>query len=510
MAILGKIIKGAVHLGNQLVVEKEDPISLQQGVLQELLNKAALTAFGQHYRFIDILNSPEMSRAFAQQVPIHDYHAMYDQWWHRQIEREPDITWPGLTEYFALSSGTTGGPSKHIPVSEDMVQAIRKTGIRQVLSLANFDLPADVFEKEILMLGSTTKLQDKGEYKEGEISGISASRIPFWFDSYYKPGRDIAQIDNFDDRVNEICKEAPNWDIGALSGIPAWIQLMLERVIEHHKLTTIHEIWPNLSIYATGGIAFEPYRKGFERLLAHPLVYVDTYLASEGFFAFQNRPDTRAQALVLNNGIYFEFIPFTPQNFGPDGMPKNNPTVLTIGEVEEDQEYALLISTCAGAWRYLIGDTVRFTSKERSEILITGRTKHFLSVAGEQLSVENMNDAVELLEKELGVTIREFTVAALPLDNYFAHRWYIGSENNLDPTTVKEHLDNFLKSLNKNYRRARERALKEVWIELVNPELFYQWQAKYSRLGNQQKIPRVMSKEQFEGWEAFVQENHAK
>jgi acyl-CoA synthetase (AMP-forming)/AMP-acid ligase II len=179
--------------------------------------------------------------------------------------------------------------------------------------------------------------------------------------------------------------------------------------------------------------------------------------------------------------------------------------VLAIGEVEEDQEYALLISTCAGTWRYLIGDTIRFTDKERGEILITGRTKHFLSIAGEQLSVENMNDAVKALEKDLGIHIREFTVAALPHGNYFAHQWYIGAENALDAQVIQAHLDQALKGLNKNYRRARERALKEVWIELVNPALFYQWQAQYSRLGDQQKIPRVMAKAQFESWEAFVQ-----
>lgn len=504
MALLGKIIKGAVHLGYNLVSEVNDPVAAQQEILKELLTKAAGTAFGIHYGFDQMLESDNIMQAFASRVPIHEYHDIYNGWWHRQRAGVSDVTWPGFTEYFALSSGTTGGPSKHIPVSEDMIKAIRTTGIRQILSLANFDLPADIYEKEILMLGSTTQLVDKGDYLEGEISGISASRIPGWFESYYKPGKDIASLNDFDARVQEIVLQAPKWDIGALSGIPSWIQLMLERVVEHHNLKTIHDIWPNLSIYATGGIAYEPYRKGFEKLLARPIIFVDTYLASEGFFAFQSRPETRAMALVLNNGIYFEFVPFNEQNFDGEGKLVENPTVVSIGDVEEEQEYALLASTCSGAWRYMIGDTVRFTDKARSEILITGRIKHFLSVTGEQLSVENMNDAFAQIEKELGITVREFTVSAIPYEQYFAHRWYIGTDDPVDASIVMEKLDTTLKSLNKNYRRARERGLKQVYVELLSPSVFYRWQESNNKLGGQTKTPRVMTKDQLANWEEFI------
>lgn len=504
MALLGKIIKGAVHLGYNLVSEVSDPVAAQKDILKELLTKAADTAFGKYYDFAEILASDNLMQTFAARVPIHDYYDIYNQWWQRQRASEPDISWPGATEYFALSSGTTGGPSKHIPVSEEMIKAIRTTGIRQILSLANFDLPADIYEKEILMLGSTTQLVDKGDYLEGEISGISASRIPGWFESYYKPGKDIASLNDFDARVQEIVLQAPNWDIGALSGIPSWIQLMLERVVEYHHLNTIHDIWPNLSIYATGGIAYEPYRKGFEKLLARPIIFVDTYLASEGFFAFQSRPDTRAMALVLNNGIYFEFVPFNEHNFDGEGKLVENPNVLTIADIEEEQEYALLASTCAGAWRYMIGDTVRFTDKARSEILITGRIKHFLSVTGEQLSVENMNDAFAEVEKELSITVREFTVSAIPYEQYFAHQWYIGTDDTINSDLVQEKLDTILQNLNKNYRRARERGLKRVYVELLSPSVFYKWQESNNKLGGQTKTPRVMTKEQLTSWEEFI------
>lgn len=505
MALLGKIIKNAIHLRKALGSNHQDPMGSQVGVLRDLLTKAKDTAFGTHYNFSEILKQDDMQSAFAEKVPMFEYNNMYEQWWHRLLEIEADVSWPGTTRFFALSSGTTGGSSKRIPVTQDMVQAIRDTSIQQILSLDNFDLPAEVFEKEILMLGSSTDLMDKGDYQEGEISGISASNIPFWFDSYYKPGKDIAAISDWEERVHEIVLKAPEWDIGALSGIPAWIQIMLEKVIEHHGLNTIHDIWPHLAIYATGGVAFEPYLKNFEKLLARPLFYVDTYLASEGFLAFQSRPHTNAMALALENGIYFEFIPFNQENFPEGELTQHAKALKNIEEVQEGEEYAIIISTCAGAWRYLIGDTIRFTDKARNEIVITGRTKFFLNVAGSQLSVEKMNTAMKMLEDSLGVSIKEFLVSAIAYEGAFAHKWYIGSEDKINTAEAKSKLDAFLKDLNKNYKVAREKALKEIFVEVVPSDYFYQWHAENNKIGGQSKTPRVMKAEQFTDWEKFVE-----
>ena len=263
-------------------------------MLNNLLKTAEHTEFGQHYQFNRIMRAMMPRRTFAEMVPVHDYHQLYDQWWHRVVSGEDNVTWPGRPQYLALSSGTTGNTSKRIPVTDEMLVAIRNTGIQQVTSLANFNLPPQFFEKEIMMLGSSTDLQRNNGFLEGEISGISASNIPAWFKGYYRPGDDIARIADWDQRVLKIAEQARDWDIGALSGIPSWIELMLKKVIEYHGLRNIHEIWPNLSVYTPGGVAFEPYRKSFEKLLAHPLIYLDTYLASEGFLAFQNRPDTTA------------------------------------------------------------------------------------------------------------------------------------------------------------------------------------------------------------------------
>ncbi|MFN8134266.1 MAG: GH3 auxin-responsive promoter family protein [Bacteroidales bacterium] len=209
--------------------------------------------------------------------------------------------------------------------------------------------------------------------------------------------------------------------------MPAWLQILLEKIIETYNLNTIHDMWPNLNIYVHGGVSFAPYQQGFEKLLGRPLTYMETYLASEGFIAYQSRPNVNGMQLVMDNGIFFEFVPFNETNFDDDGNLKPDATVLNIREIEEDQDYGLLISTCTGAWRYLIGDTVRFTSKALGEIVITGRTKQFLSLCGEHISRENLNHAVEMLSKKLNVTVREFAVAGVKHEkSMFAHKWYLG------------------------------------------------------------------------------------
>ncbi|CAN5133991.1 GH3 auxin-responsive promoter family protein [soil metagenome] len=504
MALLGKAIKGAIHLKKILGSGEVDPVEAQEKVLKNLLTKAKSTAFGKKFGFKKILASKDIRKSFALAVPCYDYDKIYKDWWYRLHKTEADVCWPGTTHYFALSSGTTGKDSKRIPVTADMIKAIRDTSIQQILCLSNFDLPAEVFEKEILMLGSSTDLTDKGEYQEGEISGISASNIPFWFERYYKPGKEIAGISDWDQRVHEIAVRAPEWDIGALSGIPAWIQLMLEKIIKHYNLKNIHEIWPNLTLYATGGVALEPYLKNFEKLLGRPLYYIDTYLASEGFLAFQTRPDTQSMALVLDHGIYFEFIPFDNENF-KEGELIENPKIIGIDEVEEGKEYALLISTCAGTWRYMIGDTIRFTDLSRHEIVITGRTKFFLNVAGSQLSVEKMDAAIKMLEDEHNIIIKEYLVSAVDYDGAFAHKWYIGSEDQVDTEQATSKLDTYLKEINKNYKVAREKALKKVFLEFVSPDYFYKWHADHNKMGGQTKTPRVMKADQFAEWEKFVE-----
>lgn len=507
MAVIGSIIKGLIDLRDSIVSEPNH-VEAQEKELRNLLEKAQKTAFGKHYNFDIILAAPDIMEAFAEAVPYHDYNKINDEWWYKYHEGEDNVTWPGNPPYFALSSGTTGKTSKRIPVTDDMVDAIRAAGIKQVGSLANYDLPSDFFEKEIMMLGSSTDLDKRGGHEEGEISGISASNIPFWFRNFYKPGRDIAEIEDWDERVLAIAKEAPNWDIGAITGIPSWTELMLKKIIEHHNVKNIHEIWPNLIVYSTGGVAFEPYEKSFNALLEHPVTVIDTYLASEGFMAFQSRPGTMAMQLVLDNGIYFEFVPFKPEYINEDGSLTEDAPFVNIADVEPETDYVLVISTVSGLWRYLIGDTIKFTDVEKAEIKITGRTKFFLNVVGSQLSVNKMNDAVKSLEERFDVEIPEFTISAIKIEGDYYHKWYLGVDSENVKSKSNEELaaalDEELKNANKNYKVARSKALHGVKVETVPLNVFHEWSAKNKKKGGQVKMEKVMKEDKFKEWEDFV------
>lgn len=506
MAILGNIIKGVIFL-KDVVSSEINHTEAQDNLLKDLLSKAKDTQFGKYYKFDDILQSDNIAKSFVNQIPYFDYNKINEAWWHKLHQGETDVTWPGNPSYFALSSGTTGKTSKRIPVTDEMIEAIRQSGIKQVFALKNFDLPADFFEKDIMMLGSSTDLEEADDHLEGEISGISASNIPTWFSGYYKPGKDIAKIDDWDERVQSIAERAKDWDIGALSGIPSWIELMLQKVIDYHKLENIHDIWPNLQVYTSGGVAFSPYEKSFNALMGKPVTVIDTYLASEGYIATQVRPETDAMQLNTDNGIYFEFVPFKPEYINEDGSLTDDAPALTLKEVELNQDYALIISTVSGAWRYLIGDTIEFTDLERAEIKITGRTKFFLNTVGSQLSVNKMDAAMRKLEEQFDTKIPEYTICAKrnPTDDEFYHYWYIGSElENVDTEVLSKALDKALKSANKNYKVARSKALKGVKVAVIRPEKFYDWNARNKKKGGQVKMERVMGEEKFNDWENFV------
>ena len=381
MAILGTLLKRGMKIREILDQEYSSHPDLQKQELKKLLIIANNTEFGKYYQFTKVLEGYrstdpfEFYNRYKDNIPVVDYNKIFDNWWIRSLNAERNICWPGKIKYFALSSGTSGASSKHIPITREMVAAIRKTSTRQLLSLSKYDLPVHLFETGILMLGGSTHLNFNGKYFSGDLSGITASQIPFWFQHFYKPGKKIAQKRDWEEKLAEIVEKAPSWDIGVIVGVPAWIQILIEKIINHYGVQNIHEIWPNLSIYVHGGVSFEPYKKGFEKLLGKPLHYIETYLASEGFIAFQAFPNRSSMRLVLNNGIFYEFIPFNSQNFNSEGEMVDKPQTCMIHEVEEGVEYALLISSCAGAWRYLIGDVIKFISKEEAEIVITGRTK---------------------------------------------------------------------------------------------------------------------------------------
>lgn len=507
MALVGIAIKRALTLQKTLrrVRRRQSPEKKQEKTFLKLIRKAQNTALGRAYGFDEILRSDDPYATFSKKVPLFNYESIHEAWWHRSLEGEEDVAWPGKVQYFALSSGTSGAPSKKIPVTQAMIRSIRRTSVRQILSLAYYDLPPELFEKGIFMLGGSTDLTWKSSYYEGDLSGINAAQIPFWFQAHYKPGKRIARERDWEAKLEEIVLAAKDWDIGIVVGVPAWIQIVIERIIEHYQVKTIHDIWPNLRIYVHGGVFFEPYKKGFEKLMAHPLQYIETYLASEGFLAYQGDDKPGAMELVLNNGIFFEFIPFNDKNFDSDGMPVEGAEVLTLDHVKEGVDYALLISTCAGAWRYMIGDTIRFTNLDNSEIIITGRTKHYLSICGEHLSVDNMNHAIMKAADHFGISIPEFCVAGEIDEEGFRHKWFIGTDDTVDADAFRLRLDEEIKAVNDDYVVERRSALRGMHLHVLPVNTFYDWMRALGKEGGQNKFPRVLKKDQLAEWEAFIQ-----
>lgn len=481
------------------------PKKQQLKVLRKLLQKARFTEFGQKYKFDEILLTRHAGKKFQQIVPTYNYSKIYKEWWYKTLDGKPDICWPGKIKFFALSSGTSECSSKYIPITKELIRSNNITSFRQLITLASYtNVPRSSVSRGWLMLGGSTQLQKGATYFAGDLSGIQAKNIPFWFQGMYKPGKRIAREKDWSIKLDEIVEKAPEWDIAILVGVPAWVQLCMEKVIERYSLRNIHEIWPNLSIYVHGGVALEPYKRGFDKLLGKPITYIETYLASEGFLAYQSSQDAKGMHLAINNNIFFEFVPFDDENFDSEGKMVDKPRSLLIHEVEEGKDYAILISTNAGAWRYLIGDTVRFVDVDKCEIIITGRTQHFLSLVGEHLSVDNMNKAIQLVSEELNICIPEFTVAGIPYGSHFAHQWFIATDDKVNSEELRIRIDNKLKELNDDYEVERKHALKQVFVDVLSEQTFMNFMRTKGKVGGQHKFPRVLKGKMFEDWKKFL------
>lgn len=506
-ALVGNIVARSLWLSRKLSERNATPQSYQRQTLRKLLEKAQYTSFGKTYGFSEMLSEElDFMKAFRERVPVVTYNEMYANWWYRLLESEENVTWPGKVKFFALSSGTSESASKHIPVTTDMMRSTKRVAWKQMCSLSDFKVPKKAYEKGILMLGGTTSLFERGDYYEGDMSGISAKTMPRWMSSLlYKPGQKISKTESWEARIRLIVRNARKWDVGTICGVPAWVQIVLERIIAYHKVSHIHEIWPNLAIYIHGGVSMDPYRDAFKKLFGKKMAFSETYMSSEGSFGFQPSPTSDIR-LVLNADIFFEFIPFTEQNFDADGNPLSKPQSLLIEEVKEDTDYAVMISTCSGAWRYVIGDVVRFTNAKAGEIVITGRTKQFLSLCGEHLSVDNMNKAIETVQRKLGIQIREFSVAGFPHEGRFAHRWYIGCDApGVDAQEVQRIIDETLCEVNDDYAVEREAALKEVFVELLPEDTFLKYLKHIGREGGMSKIPRVLKGQKLQDWQKFLE-----
>jgi len=512
MALVGSLFKRALQVGKSLQLGILKPTVQQKLVLFRLLRKAKQTEIGKYYGFLSILDSGQMQEEFSRRVPIHDYNMMHSRWWKSYDEGRSNITWPGKIKYFALSSGTSEAASKYIPVSGDMIKAMRRTSIKQMYALTLYDFPTTLFDKEVLMLGGSADLKFSGHYFYGDLSGINTSKVPLWFNPFFKPGEEIVRIRDWNEKIEQIVLQASQWDIWVVSGIPAWMQLLFQRIIEHYQVKSIHDVWPNLTVFAYGGVAIDPYLPAFENLCRRSLIYIETYLASEGFIAYDARHKDlkKGMRLNLNNGIYYEFIPFDEQHFNEDGQILSGVQAIGLDRVELQRDYALIITTCGGAWRYLIGDTVRFESLEHMEIRITGRTKHFLSLCGEHLSLENINEGLLQLSLWSGITLGECTVMGLSHEGVYGHQWYLSVDESVlesaqsRKTELVQHLDQILQEINDDYAVERQHALQRMELEIVPTRLPLEWMTSMGKVGGQHKFPRVLKGAYAKSWIEFL------
>lgn len=506
MALLGHLVNRSLRIRKNFTIVTGTPRGYQHQVLLRLLKKSKHTQFGKHYHFSEMIEAAQPYEKFSQNIPYHNYNQMYNRWWKFCHQGESDVCWPGKVKYFALSSGTSESASKHIPVTQDMIKSVKRAGFKQFYSMQNFNLPPDVYGKGILMLGGTTTLFEQGDYYEGDMSGISAKNMPKWLSFlFYKPGIGISKRPRWEDRIKLIVRKAPKWNVGTVCGVPAWVQIVFEEIIKYHKVKNIHEIWPNLSLYIHGGVSFEPYREHFKTLLGKPITFIETYMASEGSFGFQARPHTPGIKLILNNGIFYEFVPFNEENFTDDGEIIQGSKAYLVHEVVENKDYAVVLSTVSGAWRYLIGDVIRFTSVKENEFIIVGRTKQFLSLVGEHLSVDNMNKAIDEVQKRMGIAIKEFTVAGFQHEGKFAHKWYVGSNDKFDAQQALTIIDETLKKLNDDYLVERESALSNVFIEILPTQKFIDFLHATGKFGAMNKFPRVLKNGQLDQWRQFLE-----
>lgn len=503
MPIIGKLLKRTNAITYRRNLKKRKDLANQLVSLEKILVKARKTTFGKRHQFDTILESENRVHTFQELIPLTDYDRFYQDWLKDTMSGQKDHTWPGRIKYYALSSGTTGSPSKRIPVTSSMIRFFQKTSINQLAILHELDLPDTFYEGQFLVVGGSSKLVKKEHHVEGDLSGILKKHTSLLVSPLTRPGKKITAIRDWNQKLERMVEKAPEWNISIIAGVPSWCILLMERIIERYKVKHIHEIWPNLEVYVHGGVFMDPYRKRLERVLGRKIYLMDTYLASEGYFGYQKHPDRKGMQLLLEAGVFFEFIPFNSDYFDENGELLDRYAAFTIDEVQPDVDYALVITTHAGLWRYLIGDLVRFTDIEQREVLITGRIKQFLSLCGEHLSLDNINQAVYDVSQSSGFEAVEFTLCANPEE--LQHHWFIGSDDLQDGKELVLKIDDRLKELNDDYRCARAINLKEPLVTVVPTKRFYAFMESLGKSGSQHKVPRVMNAVQKKRWQKFLE-----
>ncbi len=484
-SVMAWLMKKRFH---QIELFMKYPHDVQDEWFKKLLNTAKDTEWGQRYEFKSI-NSYE---TFRNRVPVNDYDSIK-----RDIEQlmkgKQNVLWPTDIRLFAVSSGTTSDKSKYIPVSPESIEECHFKGGKDMLSLY-FHTHAEsmMFDGRGLAMGGSHRINEVNneEYYIGDLSALIIQKLPHWAELVRVPKKSLALMDEWEEKIEKMAHATIPHNVTSLSGVPSWTLLLLNRILEITKKDNILEVWPNLEVFFHGGVNFEPYRKQFESLLpSDKFQYRNTYNASEGFFGIQEGKDADDLLLMLDYGIYYEFVPMSE-------VDNEQPKAIPLCEVETGVNYALLITTNAGLWRYMIGDTVSFTCIAPYRIKITGRTKSFINAFGEELIVDHAENALVIATSKCDAVISDYTAAPVYLNgkDNAAHEWLI--EFTKEPDNLEfftETLDNALKSLNSDYeaKRYHDMILRTPIVRKLPVGTFYKWMKKRGKLGGQNKVPRL-------------------
>lgn len=472
---------------NQIKEFSRQPAEIQQEQLMLLLSKARNTDYGKLYDFKSI-NSVN---AFQERVPVTNYDDLKP-WIERMIAGEKDVLWPKEVTWFAKSSGTTNDKSKFIPVSKESLEDCHYQAAKDNFTLFMANVPeTKVFTGKSLTLGGSHQISSFSDKTHvGDLSAIYIQNTPFLADMMRTPEASIALISEFEEKIKRIGEVSIKENVTSLLGVPSWNLVLLKHILKVTGKNTVGEVWPNLEVFVHGGISFEPYRKQFKELMGlENMKYQETYNASEGFFGIQSDLSDKSMLLMLDYGVFYEFIPTTD-------VDSPNPKVYTIEEVDLHKNYAIVISTNGGLWRYMIGDTIKFVSKYPYKFVISGRTKHFINAFGEELIVDNAIKGLSKACNATGAVIKEYTAAPVYMtqNTKGRHQWLIEFEkepDNID--NFRTTLDKSLQEVNSDYEAKRHRSVTLDCLEIIkaNEGLFLNWMKGRGKLGGQNKVPRL-------------------
>jgi hypothetical protein len=482
-SIASWILKKRIH---QIELFTKYPIEVQEELLFGLLRSAENTVLGKKYEY----NSIKNYHTFNERIPVSTYEDL-EPYIEQTRQGAQNIFWNSNIKYFAKSSGTTNAKSKFIPVSSEALDNNHYKASKDLLCMyLNNNEDSQLFTGKSLRLGGSKELYENNNTFFGDLSAILIDNMPMWAEFSSTPSNKTSLMSDWETKLPAIIKESSLENVTSLAGVPSWMMVLLNKTLEENKKTNILEIWPNLEVYFHGGVSFDPYKEQYRNLFPKSdFKYYEIYNASEGFFALQDRNDSNELLLMLDYGIFYEFIPM-------DTFGKEDQKVIPLSEVEIGKNYALVITTNSGLWRYLIGDTIRFTSLNPFRIKVTGRTKHHINVFGEELMVENTDSALAKTCATLNCEILDYTVAPIFMEGKEkgAHEWIIEFKkhpDNIDNFT--ELLDKNLQQVNSDYeaKRFNNMTLNKLVLHVAKENLFYNWLKKNDKLGGQHKIPRL-------------------